>query len=70
MIGGGPTGVEFTGALLELLRLVLGRDYPELPPELARVILSEGTERILPPFPDRPSAATPDGPSSTAASRC
>ncbi len=53
VIGGGPTGVEFTGALLELLKLVLGRDYPELPPELARVVLIEGTERILPPFPDR-----------------
>lgn len=50
MIGGGPTGVEFTGALLELLKLVLGRDYPELAPELARVLLVEGTGRILPTF--------------------
>ena len=53
VIGGGPTGVEFTGALLELLKLVLGRDYPELPPELARVVLVEGTERILPTFAAR-----------------
>ncbi len=53
VIGGGPTGVEFTGALLELLKLVLGRDYPELPPELARVVLVEGTEGILPTFPER-----------------
>ena len=53
VIGGGPTGVEFTGALLELLRLVLGRDYPELAPKLARVVLVEGTERILPAFPAR-----------------
>jgi NADH:ubiquinone reductase (H+-translocating) len=41
VIGGGPTGVEFTGALLELLKLVVGREYPELPPELARVVLIE-----------------------------
>lgn len=53
VIGGGPTGVEFTGALLELLKLVLGRDYPELPPELARVVLIEGTDAILPTLPAR-----------------
>jgi NADH:ubiquinone reductase (H+-translocating) len=53
VIGGGPTGIEFTGALLELLRLVLGRDYPELAPELAQVVLIEGTERILPAFSAR-----------------
>jgi NADH:ubiquinone reductase (H+-translocating) len=53
VIGGGPTGVEFTGALLELLKLVLGRDYPELGPELAQVVLIEGTDRILPAFPER-----------------
>ena len=53
VIGGGPTGVEFTGALLELLKLVLGREYPELPPELARVVLIEGADRILPAFPER-----------------
>jgi len=38
---GGPTGVEFTDALLELLKLVLGRDHPEL----AQVMLIEGTGR-------------------------
>lgn len=35
VVGAGPTGVEFTGALVELLKLVLGREYPELPPRLA-----------------------------------
>lgn len=53
VIGGGPTGVEFTGALLELLKLVLGREYPELAPQLARVVLIEGADRILPAFPKR-----------------
>lgn len=47
-VGGGPTGVEFTGALLELLRLVVGREYPELSPQLPRVVLIEGTSRLLP----------------------
>jgi NADH:ubiquinone reductase (H+-translocating) len=47
VIGGEPTGVEFTGALIELLKLVLGRDYPELPPELARIVLIEGTDRVM-----------------------
>lgn len=51
IVGGGPTGVEFTGALLELLKLVLGREYRELAPGAARVVLVEGTDRILPTFP-------------------
>jgi NADH:ubiquinone reductase (H+-translocating) len=45
--GGGPTGVEYSGALAELLKLVLGRDFPELQPRLARIILVEGTDRLL-----------------------
>ena len=48
--GGGPTGVEFAGALTELLHLVLGRDYPELRTEDARVVLVEGTDRLLGQF--------------------
>ncbi len=53
VVGGGPTGVEFTGALIELLKLVLGREYPELAPTLARIVLIEGADRILPAFPER-----------------
>src|SRR5919108_1441428 len=40
--GGGPTGVEYAGALGELLKLVLGRDYPDLAPGSARIVLVEG----------------------------
>jgi len=47
VVGGGPTGVEYAGALSELLRLVLGRDYPELDPKLARIVIVEGLERLL-----------------------
>jgi NADH dehydrogenase len=48
--GGGPTGVEYAGALAELLRLVLGRDFPELNPSLARIVVVEGQDRLLGAF--------------------
>jgi NADH dehydrogenase len=48
--GGGPTGVEYAGALAELLQLVLGADYPELRPRHARVVLVEGLDRLLSAF--------------------
>jgi NADH dehydrogenase len=49
--GGGPTGVEYAGALSELLRLALRRDFPELDLSRARVVLVEAGERILGDFP-------------------
>lgn len=49
--GGGPTGVEFAGALSELLRLALRRDFPDLDVGAARVVLVEAAERILGDFP-------------------
>lgn len=51
--GGGPTGVEYAGALAELLDLVLGRDFPELDRSLARIVLVEGQERLLGAFHPR-----------------
>ena len=50
IVGGGPTGVEYAGALAELLRLVLGRDFPDLAPKLARIVLVEGRDRLLGAF--------------------
>ena len=50
VVGGGPTGVEYSGALAELLRMVLGRDYPEIDPSLARIVVVEGLERLLGSF--------------------
>jgi len=50
VVGGGPTGVEYAGALSELLRLVLGRDFPELDPTMARIVLVEGLDRLLGAF--------------------
>ena len=50
VVGGGPTGVEYAGSLAELLRMVLGRDYPELDPSMARIVLLEGLDRLLGAF--------------------
>lgn len=50
VIGGGPTGVEVAGALAELGRFVLARDFRKVRPEDVRVLLLEAAPRILPPF--------------------
>lgn len=47
VVGGGPTGVELAGALAELKRHVLVRDYPEIAPEEIRILLIEAGERLL-----------------------
>jgi NADH dehydrogenase len=56
VVGGGPTGVEYAGALAELVRLVLPREYPELDHRDVRIVLVEGTDRVLPAFTPRLSA--------------
>jgi NADH dehydrogenase len=48
--GGGPTGVELCGALAELFRDVLSRDYKQLEVHRARVVLVEMTDHLLPAF--------------------
>lgn len=48
IVGGGPTGVELAGALGELKKDVLPKDYPDLDLNLMRIILVEGTSRLLP----------------------
>jgi NADH dehydrogenase len=53
VVGGGPSGVEYAGALLELLKLVRGREYRDLPRDEARIVLVEGAPRLLPPFPEK-----------------
>lgn len=47
VVGGGPTGVELTGALCELKKHVLPNDYPELDFRKMRVILIESGDRLL-----------------------
>ncbi len=48
IVGGGPTGLEFAGALSELVRGPLRRDYPMLDPDEIRVLLLEALDRVLP----------------------
>jgi NADH dehydrogenase len=50
VVGGGPTGVEFAGALSELVRLVLRRDFRGFDVSEARVLLLEGSGRLLSAF--------------------
>lgn len=51
IVGAGPTGVEYAGALSELVRLMAGRDYPGIGRADVRILLLEGGDRVLPAFP-------------------
>jgi NADH dehydrogenase len=53
IIGGGPTGVELAGALAELAKAALARDFRHIDPATARIILIEAGPRLLPGFPER-----------------
>lgn len=50
IVGGGPTGVELAGALAEIGRHTLARDFRAVDPTLARVILIEGVDNVLPTY--------------------
>jgi NADH dehydrogenase len=50
IVGAGPTGVEMAGAISELARFTLRRDFRNIDPASARVILVEAAPRVLPPF--------------------
>jgi NADH dehydrogenase len=51
VVGGGPTGVEVAGALAEIRRYALRRDFRRIDPREATVTLLEGGRRILPTYP-------------------
>ena len=51
LIGGGPTGVELAGALAEIARHTLRREFDAIDPESARIVLIEAGDTILPSFP-------------------
>lgn len=51
VIGAGPTGVEMAGAIAELARRSVSRDFRNITPRCSRVILIEAGERVLPSFP-------------------
>lgn len=53
IVGGGPTGVEFAGALVELIRGALVKDYKTLDFREVHVVLLEALSSLLPGFPAR-----------------
>src|SRR6266699_5018792 len=57
IIGGGPTGVEMAGAIAEIARYTLAKDFRHIDPSQARVVLIEGDPRLLAAFPEDLSAS-------------
>ena len=57
IVGAGPTGVELAGALGEIANDTLRRDFRHIDPTTTRIILVEGTDRALPSYPAKLSAA-------------
>lgn len=55
VVGGGPSGVEVAGALGEMKRYILNKEYPEIDIDDVRVILIEGTDRFLRTMSERAS---------------
>lgn len=53
IVGGGPTGVETAGALTELMDIVAGKDYHRIARSQTRIVLIEGTDRLLNAFSPR-----------------
>ena len=52
IVGGGPTGVEMSGALAELFERVLPKDYPDLEVAKAKIILVEMLDYLMAPYSD------------------
>jgi len=57
VVGAGPTGVELAGALEEIAVHGMGKEFDLVDPTRARVILVEGNDRVLPPYPESLSQA-------------
>src|SRR5579864_176063 len=52
IIGGGPTGVEMAGAIAEIARKTLAKDFRHIDPSQTRVLLVEGEPRVLASYPE------------------
>jgi NADH dehydrogenase len=55
VVGGGPTGVELAGAIGEMSRFTLAKDFRHINARLARIVLIEAGPRILPTFSESQS---------------
>lgn len=60
IVGGGPTGVELAGALAELSRTVLRKDFDHIDPTTARILLIDSGDRVLKAFPPELSERATD----------
>ncbi|MBS0386423.1 MAG: NAD(P)/FAD-dependent oxidoreductase [Proteobacteria bacterium] len=56
IVGAGPTGVEMAGAIAEIARHSLNKDFRHIDPQHARIMLIEGAARVLPAYPERLSS--------------
>jgi NADH dehydrogenase len=56
IVGAGTTGLELAGALAEIARETLRHDFRSIHPEAARIILMEGSPKVLPTYPEDLSA--------------
>lgn len=57
IVGAGPTGVELAGALRDVATMTLARDFAHIDPASARVVLIEGSPRVLTAYPEELSAS-------------
>ncbi|MGA8110059.1 MAG: FAD-dependent oxidoreductase, partial [Acidobacteriaceae bacterium] len=53
IVGGGPTGVELAGAICDITRRYMRRDFRHIDPSKARVIVVEGEKRVLAAYPEQ-----------------
>ena len=53
VVGGGPTGVELAGAIAEIAHKSVADDFRDVDTTQARILLFEGMDRILPPYPEK-----------------
>ena len=56
VVGGGPTGVELAGAIAEIAHKSVKDDFRDIDTTQARILLFEGMDRVLPPYPEKSSA--------------
>ncbi len=52
IVGGGPTGVELAGAIAEIARHTIAKDFDWIDPRQSRILLIEGGSRVLPAYPE------------------
>jgi NADH dehydrogenase len=52
IIGGGPTGVELAGAISDIAKLYMSKDFRHIDPSMAQVLILEGSPRILGAYPE------------------